>query len=160
MQRCSWAPYEQRVKKWRLRNHWTTKTRHKQYVFPLNLQIHSSKGLLICYIKLFYGLLLQTGMWMSFLQGKAMQPLGVVLLACLLQAYLYKLQMSICLFLWSLHSLQFRMPVLKLPGRKEIFQWTQLMLINPAVGLTKGTHIISLCVLLKCRIAKLDSSDL
>lgn len=35
---------------------------HKQYVIPLILQIYSSKGLLICYIKLFYGLLLQTGM--------------------------------------------------------------------------------------------------
>lgn len=30
-------------------------------------KIYSSEGLLICYIKLFYGLLLQTGMWMPFL---------------------------------------------------------------------------------------------
>lgn len=63
-------------------------------------------------------------------------------------------------FLLSLHLVQFRMPVLKLPGQKEIFLWTLLMPINPAFGLTKRTHIISLCMLLKCRITKFDSSDL
>lgn len=60
----TWAEF---VEKRCLCNPWITKKGHKQYVILLiSLQIFSSKGLLICYINPFYGLLPQAGMWISF----------------------------------------------------------------------------------------------
>lgn len=47
-----------------------------------------------------------------------------------------------------------------LPVQKEAFPWTLFMVINLAFGLAKYIRMISLCVLLECRITKFDRSNL
>lgn len=73
-------------------------------------------------------------------------PVGVVLLVCLLRAYLYKLHLFFSfLILCSWYLVQLRMSFLMLPVQKEAFPWTLFMVINLAFGLAKYIRMISLC---------------